>query len=173
MAVAVNQRFARDGAERKFQAAGFRLANQKFLEQQSMRADAFGLVVRAQREQFVAKCQEATRLQPDDRHAARREWCVGRDQTIQLAARLFDEACGEECPPATQRSGAVDRSWNMYAISAFNQHTHRGVEILTLIDAVEGIGEQHDLMAIYEAKHLSVDLEYVAAKCGQGAFRAD
>ena len=33
MAVAVNQRFRRHGAERKFQAAGFRLVNQKFLEQ--------------------------------------------------------------------------------------------------------------------------------------------
>ena len=48
MAVAVNQRFARHGAKRQFQAAGLRLANQKFLEQQSVRADALGFVVRTQ-----------------------------------------------------------------------------------------------------------------------------
>ena len=70
MAVAVNQRFARHGAERQFQAAGFRLANQKFLEQQCVRADALGFVVRAEREQFVAKRQETARLQI--RRSARR-----------------------------------------------------------------------------------------------------
>ena len=173
MAVAVNQRFARHGAERQLQAAGLRLANQKFLEQQSMRADALGFVVRTQREQFVAKRQETARLQPDDRHAARGEWRVGRDQPVQFAARLFDQAGGEECPPATQRTGAVDRSWNMHAISAFNQHTQRGVEILALVGAVEGIGEQHDLMAIRGPENLSVGLEHVAAERGQSALRAD
>jgi len=91
MAVAVNQRFRRHGAEGKFQAAGFRLANQKFLEQQSVGADAPGVIVRTQREQFVAKRQQTARLQPDDRHAARGEWGVGRDQPVQFAARLFDQ----------------------------------------------------------------------------------
>jgi hypothetical protein len=47
--------------------------------------------MRAQREQFVAKRQQTARLQPDDWHAARGEWGVRRDQTIQFAARLFDQ----------------------------------------------------------------------------------
>ena len=85
MAVAVHQRFRRHGAERQLQAAGLRLAHQKFLEQQRMRADALGVVVRAQRKQFVAQRQQAARLQPDDRHAARGERRVGRDQPVQFA----------------------------------------------------------------------------------------
>ena len=138
-----------------------------------MRADALGIVVRAQREQFVAKRQQTARLQPDDRHAARRERRVGRDQPVQFAARLFDQTGREECPPATQRTGAVDGPRNMNAISAFDQHPQGGVEILALIGAVEGIGEQHDLMAIGGAEDLRVGLEHVAAERGQGAFRAD
>jgi len=42
MAVAVHQRFPGDSAERQLQAAGFGLANQELLEQQGVRADAFG-----------------------------------------------------------------------------------------------------------------------------------
>ena len=91
MAVAVNQRFRRHGPEGKFQAAGFRLANQKFLEQQSMCADAPGFIVLAEREQFVTRLADSS-AQPDDRHAARGEWGVGRDQPVQFAARLFDQA---------------------------------------------------------------------------------
>src|SRR6476620_11112580 len=112
MTMSMNQRFARHGAERQLQAAGLRFANQKLLEQQSVRADAFGLVVGTQREQFVAKRQETTRLEPHDWHAARCEWRVGRDQTVEFAARLLDKACREKCPPATQWTGTVDRSWN-------------------------------------------------------------
>jgi hypothetical protein len=48
--------------------------------------------------------------------------------------------------------GRGRRSWNMHAISAFNQNAQGGVEILALIDAVEGVGEQHDLMAICGAE---------------------
>ena len=61
----------------------------------------------------------------------------------------------------------------MHAISAFNQNTQGGVEIFALIGAVEGIGEQHDLVAMCRAEDLSVGLEHIAAERGQGAFRAD
>ena len=61
----------------------------------------------------------------------------------------------------------------MHAISAFNQNPQGGVEIFALIDAVEGVGEQHDLMAICGAEDLGVGLEHVAAERGQGALRAD
>ena len=95
--------FAGDSAERQLQAAGLGLAHQKFLEQQRMRADALGVVVGAQREQFVAQRQQAARLQPDDRHAARGERRVGRDQPVQFGARLIDQAGRKERPPAAQR----------------------------------------------------------------------
>ncbi|GMO16202.1 hypothetical protein BwSH20_64490 [Bradyrhizobium ottawaense] len=40
----------------------------------------------------------------------------------------------------------------MHAIAAGREHAERGVEVLALIDAVEGIGEQHDLAAGLRAK---------------------
>ena len=92
MAVAVNQRFCRHGAQRQPQAAGLRLANQKFLDQQRMRADASGVAVGAQREQFVAERQKTARLQSDDRHAACGERREGPDQPVQFLARLVDQA---------------------------------------------------------------------------------
>ncbi len=61
----------------------------------------------------------------------------------------------------------------MHAISAFDQNTQGGVEILALIGAIERIGEQHDLMAVCGADDFSVGLEHVAAEGGQGALRAD
>src|SRR5205807_6851776 len=78
-----------------------------------------------------------------------------------------------ECPSATQWTGAVDRARNVDAIPTLDQYPQGGVEILALIGAVEGIGEQHDLMAIGGAEDLRVGLEHVAAERGQGALRAD
>jgi len=57
-----------------------------------MRRDRFRGLVRAQREQLVAQRQQTTRLQADDRHAARGERRVGRNQPVELGARLVDQA---------------------------------------------------------------------------------
>ena len=67
--------------------AGRGLAHQKLLEQQRLRADAFRGLIGAQRQQFVAQRQQAARLQADDRHAARGERRVGRDQPVEFGAR--------------------------------------------------------------------------------------
>src|SRR5712671_2872294 len=55
VAVAVHQSLVGDGAERQLQVAGLRLANQKLLEQQRVRTEAFCGLVRTQRKQLVTK----------------------------------------------------------------------------------------------------------------------
>ena len=61
----------------------------------------------------------------------------------------------------------------MHAIAACDEHAQRGVEILALVSAVEGVGEQHDLMAVGRADDLGIAVEGVAAERGQRAFGAD
>ena len=100
MAVAVHQSFAGDRAERQLQVAGLRLTNQKLLEQQRVRADAFCCLVRTQRKQLVTKRQQTARLQADDRHPAQGERPVGRNQPIELAARVIDQPRRKKRPPA-------------------------------------------------------------------------
>ena len=104
VAVAVHQRLVGDGAERQTQAAGLGLADQKFLEQQCMRADALRGIVVAQRQQFVAQRQQATRLKADDRHAARGERRIGCHQPIEFGAGIVDQSRREEGAPAAQRA---------------------------------------------------------------------
>src|SRR3954469_19012173 len=104
MAVAVDQRLAGDRAERQLQAAGLRLALKKFLEQHRMRADALCVMVGSQRQQLVPQRQKTARLQSDDRHAARGEWRIGRDEPIKFFACVIDEAGGKECSSAAKSS---------------------------------------------------------------------
>ena len=58
----------------------------------------------------------------------------------------------------------------MHAISAFNQDTQGGVEILALIGPVEGIGEQHDLMAICGPKTSASALNTSRRNAGRARF---
>ena len=133
----------------------------------------FASVVRAQREQLVAQRQQAARLEADDRHAARGERRIGRNQPIELGARLIDQAGREKRPPAAQRPAAVGGLREMHAIAACDQHAQRGVEIFALVDAIEGIGEQHDLAAVGRADRLGIGPEHIAPERGQGAPGAD
>ena len=155
------------------QTAGLGLAHQKFLEQQRVRADALCGVVRAQRQQFVAQRQQAARLQPDDRHAARGKRRVSRNQPIEFGAGLIDQAGRKKRPPAAQRPAAIRGLRQMHAIAALDQHAQRGVEIFALIGAVEGVGEQHDFAAVGRAERFGGGREHVAPPVGQGALRAD
>ena len=100
MTVAVHQSLPGDGTKRQPQAASLGLANQKFLEQQRMRADAFRCRVGAQRQQLIAKRQQAAWLQADDGHATRGERRVGRDQPIELSAGVIDQPRRKKRPPA-------------------------------------------------------------------------
>ena len=165
--------FRGDRSERQGEAAGLGLAHQKLLEQQRMRADAFGGVVRSQRQQFVAQRQQATRLQPDDRHAARGERRVGRDQPVEFGAGVIDQASREKGSAAAQRPAVICGPWNVDAVSGLDQHAQRGVEIFALIGAVEGVGEQHDFAAIGRADRFGVRPEYIAPPLRQRALRAD
>ena len=80
-----------DGAERQLQPAGFGLAHQKLLEGERMGADGLGVVVLAQRGEFVAQGQQAARLEADDRHAAGGEGREGGDETVELGPGFIDE----------------------------------------------------------------------------------
>jgi hypothetical protein len=55
-------------------------------------------------------------------------------------------------------------------VSAFDQHAQRGVEIFTLIDAVEGVGKQHDFAAVGWTDGVDVGLEYIAPPLWQCAL---
>ena len=143
---------AGDGAERKLQPPGLRLAHQKFLEQHRMRADRFGVVVGPQRQQFVAQRQQAARLQPDDRHATRGKRRKACDQPVQLGARLIDKPGRKERAPAAQRPSVIHWPRDMDAITTLDQHAQRGVEIFPLIGAIESICEQHDFAAVFRSE---------------------
>ncbi len=173
MAMAVHQRLGGDRAERQREVPGGGLADQKLLEQQRLRADALRGFVGSQRQQFVAQRQQAARLQADDRHPARGERRVGRNQPVELGAGMIDQARREKGAPAAQRPAAIRGPWNVDAISAGDQHAQRGVEVFALVGAIEGVGEQHDLAAVGRAEHLARGLEHVAPPFRQRALRAD
>ena len=165
--------FAATGAERQREAAGLGLAHQKLLEQQRMRADALGRRVRSQRQQFVAQGQQAARLEANDRHAARSERRIGRDQPVEFDTGVVDQAGREKRSAAAQRPASVRGLWNMDAVSGLDQHAQRGVEIFALIGAIEGVGEQHDLAAVGRAGRFDVRREHIAPPFRQRAVRAD
>src|SRR5690348_10789297 len=104
MAMAVQQRRCVKRAERQAQAAGVGLPSQELLEQQRVRADSLCRVVLAEREQFVAQREQATRLEADDGYTARSEGPISCDQAIELGAGLVDQARGEECAAAAERA---------------------------------------------------------------------
>src|SRR6185437_12924884 len=173
MAVAVDQRLAGNGRQRQPKAPGLSLANQKLLEQQSVRTDFFRGGVGAQRKQFVAKSQKTARLQADDGYAAQRERRIGGDQPIEFGARTVNEARREKGPPAAQRPAVIQGPWDVDAVSALDQHAYRGIEIFALIGAVEGVGKQHDFATVGWADGVDVGSEYIAAPPRQRALRAD
>ena len=61
----------------------------------------------------------------------------------------------------------------MHAVSAVDQHAQCRVEIFALVEAIEGIGEQHHLAAIFGPDRDGVGPEHVAPERGQGARGAD
>src|SRR5580704_2434214 len=138
-----------------------------------MRADGFGSVVLAQRQQLVAQREQAAWLEANDRNAARRERRVGLHQPVKLGSGLIDETRREEGAPAAEWTASAGRLRHMDAIAAFDQYAQRGVEILALVIAVEGVGEQHDLAAVGRAEGLGVHAERIAPERGQSALGAD
>jgi hypothetical protein len=113
------------------------------------------------------------RLQTDDGDAPQCEWREGRDQPVEFGACVVDQTRGEKRPPAAQRPTAIRGLWDVHAVSAFDQHTQRGVEIFALVGTVEGVDKQHDFTAIGCADRVDVGSEYVAPPPRQCALRAD
>ena len=138
-----------------------------------MGADAFRGQVGAQRKQLVAQRQQAARLEANDRHAARGERRIGCNQTIEFATGVVDKTGRQKRPPAAERPAALGGCWHMHAVSAVDQHAQCRVEIFALVEAIEGIGEQHHLAAIFGPDRDGVGPEHVAPERGQGARGAD
>jgi len=136
----MNQCFGGDWAERQPQATGLRLAYQKLLEQQRMRADAFGVVVGTERKQLVAERQKATWLQSDDRHAAYGERREGPDQPVQFLACLIDQAGREKRPPAIRRGKYAMRAIASMSFDESIAYTESQIALLAMTeDAKEGL----------------------------------
>ena len=119
-------------------------------------------LVRAQRKQFVTERQQAARLESDDRHAALSERGVCRNQPVQFMARLIDQSGRKKGSPAAHRAGWPGGPREMDPIAALDQHAQRRIEVLALVDAIEGIGEQHDFAPVFRPERLGGGLERVA-----------
>jgi len=130
-----------------------------------MRAEVFCGLVGTQREQFVAQRQKAARFKSDDRHTACGEAGVGRNQPVQFVARLINEPGRKKGSPAAYRAGWPGRLREMDPIAALDQHAQGRIEVLALIDAIEGIGEQHDFAPVFRPERLGGGLERVATEC--------
>src|SRR6185312_16711318 len=65
-----------------------------------------------------------------------------------LGARLVDRADREKRAAAAQRPAAARRGNLVHAIAGGLEHAPRGVEILALEIAVEGVGKEHHLLAL-------------------------
>ncbi len=170
----MHQRLVGDGFERQAQPAEFGLAHQKFFEQQRMRAHALCRVVGTQRKQFVAQRQQAARLEADDGHAPRSIWRVGRDQPVEFGASVHrpnqrKEKCVHNIVDGCSSAGLRQ----VHAITARHQHTQCGVKIFALIAAIESVGEQHHLAAIFRAKNFTGGRKHVAPPRREASLGAD
>ena len=103
MAVAVQQGPLGHGFEREVERACPRLPRQEFLEQQRVRGQEPRVVAFDERGELIAETQQAARLEADDRHSTRGERRERGDAALRLAARLIDEADGEEGASAAER----------------------------------------------------------------------
>ena len=83
-----------------------------------MQRELLGALGLDHRRHFVAEAEDAARLQPDHRHAARDEGRDRRDRPLGLAPRLIDVADREERAAATERTlRAVRGLGDMHRIS--------------------------------------------------------
>src|SRR6185437_5925677 len=72
-----------------------------------------------------------------------------RKRSLSLLARLVNLADGKERAAAAERARrAVNWLRNMDLIAASVQHRDRGVEVLALEVAIEGIGEEYDFFLL-------------------------
>jgi len=84
---------------------------------------------------------------------------------LQFVARLINEPGRKKGSPAAYRAGWPGRLREMDPIAALDQHAQGRIEVLALIDAIEGIGEQHDFAPVFLPERLGGGLERVATEC--------
>ena len=77
-------------AERQIEAALLLLAREEFLQQHRIVRQRIDRLALHQRRQFVAEAEQAARLQPDHRHAARDVRRERVERALHLASRLVD-----------------------------------------------------------------------------------
>ena len=131
------------------------------------------LVAVDQRGQLVAEAEHAARLQPHDRQSARDQRRKRGDATLRLAARLVDEPDREKRPPAAERTApTVHGLRQMDGVAGGGEHAERGLDVLRLEIAVEGVGEEDGPARIVGAgkpRRLAPD---IAAPARQAPARA-
>jgi len=98
-----------------------------------------------ERRDFVAKAEHAARLEADKGNCVLEERGERSHTALSLAPRLVDEPDCEEGAPAAERPpSAVGRFRQMHRIAAGGEHGERGLDVLRLEVAVEGVGKEHD-----------------------------
>ena len=103
--MAVHQGAAFRGFQRQAQASGRVLAHQELLEGQRELRHGLGGIASDQARDLVAEPENAARLEPHHRHAARD---IGRERiqrALHLLLRLGDRADREKSPAAAERAG--------------------------------------------------------------------
>ena len=145
MAMAVHERARHHRLERQLQLQLELVARQEFLEGQGMRGEPPRALALDQGRDLVAEAEDAARLEPDHRHAAADEGLDRRDDPLGLLPRLVDEARPRgTCARSTTGATSARRPRDMHVVAGGAEHGERGVEILALEQAIEGVGEQHD-----------------------------
>src|SRR5665213_1333488 len=99
--MAVKQHLARNGRKIWRETPGLGLARDKFLEEERMRRRAARVLAGKDSGDFIAKRQNATRLQPYDGNAARKIGHQGGETAGHFAARRLDITDRKKSPPAT------------------------------------------------------------------------
>jgi hypothetical protein len=152
------------------------LAHQELLEGQGELPHRPGGVASDQARELVPEPENAARLEPHHRHAARD---IGRERierALHLLLRLGDRADRKKSPAAAERAGGFSgRLGGKDAIARRRQHGTRRLEIFTLEIAVEGVGKQHDFRAVGRTglaivKDIAAPLRQLAP-CGKAGDR--
>src|ERR1700726_4963809 len=141
MAMAVQQRALGDGRERQAEAAGLHLAREKLLKHQGLFSELAPRFPGDDPRDLVAEAEQAARLEPDDRYAAREVWRERGQHPLRLMQRFVHLADRQERAAAAQRPAAVRRRCDVHAIAAGGEHRERSVDGLALEVTVKGINK--------------------------------
>ena len=146
VAMAVQQRALGDLLERQLEPPFLRFARQEFLEGQRAGGKPLRALVLDHRRHFVAEAEQAARLQARPpacraRRRARAPRACAPPPCAPGRPCRWRGTCGRSTAAATN----CRRAAPVHLIAARREHSERGIDVLALEVAVEGVGEQHDL----------------------------